>query len=87
MSARDAGWRPMSGAPTNGDAIMARRVPEDSATGFTGRLTWWGKTSHVPLYGWCFGDDPEDIDLWRPDEWRALTVEERLLLLTEASDV
>lgn len=30
------------------------------------RLTWWGKTSHAPLYGWCHGDDPEDIDLWSP---------------------
>jgi len=30
------------------------------------RLTWWGKTSHVPLYGWCHGDDIEDLDIWTP---------------------
>lgn len=38
--------------------------------------TQWGKTSHVPLYGWCYfgGDhgDVENITLWQPIEWQPL---------------
>lgn len=36
------------------------------------RVTWWGKTSHVPLYGWCHGR-VEDVDLWQPTQWKLLT--------------
>lgn len=36
-------------------------------------MTWWGKTSHVPLYGWCHfmghAYDYENVDLWEPDRW------------------
>lgn len=72
-------WRPISEAPRDGTNIMARRVPEDSGRDFIGVRTWWGKTSHVPLYGWCHivdedCDDPE-VDLWRPDEWRFMVEE------------
>jgi hypothetical protein len=62
------GWRPIASAPKDGTAITARRSPKD--VGCRGRKTWWGKASHVPLYGWCIGTDMEDIDLWRPDEWK-----------------
>ena len=63
-----SGWHPIDTAPRDGTRIIARRNPED--VGGKGRVTWFGKTSHVPLYGWCIGTDPENIDLWRPDEWR-----------------
>lgn len=37
------------------------------------RLIRWGKTSHVPLYGWCLADQgPEDFDLCKPDGWLPL---------------
>lgn len=60
-------WKPMSEAPRN-QVVLGR-----SATGMT-RETWFGKTSHVPLYGWCFQMDPDDfenVDLWEPTEWRS----------------
>lgn len=59
-------WRPISSAPKDGTRIMGSRDIHEA------RVTWWGKTSHVPLYGWCYGDDPENIDLWEPDEWQPL---------------
>jgi hypothetical protein len=38
------------------------------------RDTQWGKTSHVPLYGWCHmiqaGDHEPEFDLWQPVEWK-----------------
>lgn len=40
--------------------------------------TQWGKTSHVPIYGWCYiadypdGGEP-DYDLWSPTHWMPLT--------------
>lgn len=49
-------------------------APKDG-TRFTGKLrntrrrTWYGKVSHVPIYGWCHGRDVENIDLWRPTHW------------------
>lgn len=55
-------WRPIEDA----DCVSGRPfVGMDTETGEM-RLTWWGKTSHIPLYGWCHGDDPENIDLWSP---------------------
>lgn len=68
-------WHPISEAPRD-RRIMARRVPEDGSRGFAGVLTWWGKTSHIAWFGWCHGDDPEDVEIWFPDEWREPTAEE-----------
>jgi hypothetical protein len=65
-------------APREGENFIARRVPEDRD--FEGVRTWWGKASHVPLYGWCHVVDPDDpdseeVDLWQPDEWRFMVEE------------
>lgn len=57
-------WLPIASAPTDGTRIIGK-------AGRTIRVTWYGKTSHVPLYGWCYGRDVEDIDLWEPAQWRA----------------
>lgn len=36
---------------------------------YSKRITWWGKASHVPIYGWCFGQG-ENVDLWEPTHWQ-----------------
>lgn len=67
-------WQPIASAPTDGTRFVARR-------GGVELLTQWGKTSHVPLYGWCYilsdYGDP-DYDLWSPapEEWRPELSEE-----------
>jgi hypothetical protein len=34
------------------------------------RCISWGKTSHVPMYGWCLADQGiEDYDLCKPTHW------------------
>lgn len=59
-------WQPIETAPKDG-----RRIRGQDADG---RLheTFWGKTSHVPLYGWNYGDDVEDLNLWEPTHWMPL---------------
>lgn len=49
----------------------------DRILGMDGRTgeeheTWWGKASHIGWYGWCWGDDPEDISAWSPTHWKPL---------------
>jgi len=60
-------WRPIATAPKDGAWFRGRR-------GHLERDTQWGKTSHVPLYGWChvasMHDGNADYDLWEPLEWR-----------------
>jgi hypothetical protein len=57
--------RPIETAPKDGTRICG--IDKDGDT----RLTWFGKTSHVPIYGWCWNDgDPENTDLWWPIYWR-----------------
>lgn len=68
-----SGWQQIETAPKDGTRFIGRRryiclrtkkiVREQ-------RVTWYGKTSHVPLYGWCHGRDAEDIDLWEPTYWK-----------------
>lgn len=68
-------WISISRAPQNGTRIMGRRSHVEQYTGklrYTKRVTWYGKTSHVPLYGWCHGRDVENIDLWEPTHWKPL---------------
>ena len=37
------------------------------------RLIRYGKTSHVPLYGFCLADQgPEDFDICEPTKWLPL---------------
>jgi len=37
------------------------------------RLIKWGKTSHVPLYGFCLADQgAEDFDICHPTHWQEL---------------
>lgn len=55
-------WLPINTAPKNCRIIARKRNSSNYST-------WYGKTSHVPLYGWCVGIDPEDIDLWESEEW------------------
>jgi hypothetical protein len=37
------------------------------------RVIQWGKTSHVPIYGWCLADQGvEDFDICHPTHWMRL---------------
>lgn len=77
-------WQPISTAPKDGALVRGRgvitvRVKQMPASILPGwkrrrvtRLTRWGKTSHVPLYGWNYGRDVEDMNLWEPEEWQPL---------------
>ena len=68
-------WQPIETAPKDGTRIIGRR---SYAERYTGRLryerhkTFWGKTSHVPIYGWNYGRDVEDQELWEPTHWMPL---------------
>ena len=59
------GWRPIETAP-KGELLI----------GYVGdavRLIYWGKTSHVPLYGWNLADQGvEDCELCQPSHWMPL---------------
>jgi hypothetical protein len=62
-------WQPIETAPKDGSWFEGSR-------GKFKHRTQWGKTSHVPLYGWCFisdlHDGDPDYDLWYPTHWRPL---------------
>lgn len=66
-------WQPIETAPRDGTRFVARGLVTTKGgrrTRALRRVTWFGKTSHVPLYGWCHGRDVENIDLWQPTHWR-----------------
>lgn len=73
-------WRPIETAPKDGTRFLGRiaYVPGngDWKMRYHTFVTWWGKTSHVPLYGWCHGR-VENVDLWEPDRWQPLTQSEK----------
>jgi len=75
------GWQPIETAPKDGTLFIGRkreiinRLTQAGPRGCVGeirylrRVTWWGKVSHVTLYGWCYGH-VEDVDTWNPTEWQ-----------------
>ena len=63
-------WQDISTAPKDGTRFMGR-VQSQNKTSENKRQTWWGKTSHVPIYGWCHGK-VENVDLWNPTAWKPL---------------
>lgn len=68
-------WQEISTAPTDGTRIMGRRTYAERYTGqrrYEKHKTFWGKTSHVPIYGWNYGRDPENQDLWNPTHWKPI---------------
>lgn len=68
-------WRDIESAPRDGTRILGRRTSADQHTGrlrYQKRQTFWGKTSHVPLYGWNYGRDVENLNLWDPTHWLPL---------------
>lgn len=71
-------WKDISTAPKDGTRFVARLlIPATYMNRFemkdrySKKITWYGKTSHVPLYGWCHGQ-VENVDLWSPTTWKPL---------------
>ena len=59
-------WRDISSAPKDGTRVLA--VVDGDV-----RVVSWGKTSHVPIYGFCLADQgPEDFDICDPTHWMPL---------------
>jgi len=73
-------WQPIETAPKDGTRILGRCVYAAGLTDRapmgklcrTTRKTFWGKTSHVPLYGWNYGRDVENLNLWEPTHWKPI---------------
>jgi hypothetical protein len=70
-------WQPIETAPKDGTWFIGRQTYADTHTGVLKYRKWrtqWGKTSHVPLYGWCRHYPPtsQDFDLWTPTHWMPL---------------
>lgn len=68
-------WQTIETAPRNGERVLGRMSYIDRLTGkmqYARRQTYYGKTSHVPLYGWNYGRDPENQNLWEPTHWMPL---------------
>ena len=57
-------WKPIETAPKDGARFIGWKRNENIK-----RITWHGKASHVPLYGWCHGR-VEDVDMWQPTHWK-----------------
>ena len=66
-------WRHISTAPKDGTKFMGKAIFRrwDGPNSYQQRRTWYGKASHVPLYGWCHGR-AGNVDLWEPQAWRPL---------------
>lgn len=59
------GWRDIATAPR--DEVVLGLVSGKA------RLIKFGKTSHVPMHGWCLADQgAEDFDLADPTGWQPL---------------
>lgn len=69
------GWQVIDTAPKDGTWILGRRPRIERYTGilrYEKHKTFWGKTSHVPLYGWNYGRNIESMNLWEPTHWQPL---------------
>lgn len=83
-------WMPISTAPKDGTRFLGRGPIANPLRGrirTVKRRTFWGKTSHVPLYGWNYGRDVENLNLWEPSEWRPLKARRTLHLTQPRGDV
>jgi imidazoleglycerol phosphate synthase glutamine amidotransferase subunit HisH len=59
-------WRPIETAPQDGSRLLGWVDGEV-------RFIFYGKTSHVPIYGWNVCDQgAEDCDLVMPTHWMPL---------------
>ena len=66
-------WQPIETAPKDGTLFRARHsYVYNGRTRYLHRKTHWGKTSHINWYGWCYGNDAENINLWEPTHWMPL---------------
>jgi len=64
----DNEWLPIESAPKDGTHLLA------IVDGDVRRIAW-GKTSHIPIIGFCLADQgAEDFDLCDPTHWRPLPV-------------
>lgn len=71
----DNDWHSIDTAPKDGSHIRGRAYVTNVLNGrrrAVERRTFWGKTSHIPLYGWNYGRDVENLNLWEPTQWRPL---------------
>ena len=60
-------WQPIETAPKEPRTTILAMVD-----GYV-RFVSYGKTSHIPIYGWCLADQvPEDADLCDPTHWMPL---------------
>jgi hypothetical protein len=63
---KDSQWKPVESAPKDGTRFLAW---VDGAA----RVVMWGKTSHVPIHGFCLADQGwEDFDLCEFFYWMPL---------------
>jgi hypothetical protein len=61
-----SGWRDIATAPRDRSIFLG-------AVDGVVRFVSWGKTSHVPIYGFCLADQgAEDYDLCEPSCWQPL---------------
>lgn len=68
-------WQTIDSAPKDGTRIIGRRSYAERFSGvlrYETHKTFWGKTSHIPMYGWNYGTDVENLNLWEPTHWRPL---------------
>ena len=65
-------WQPIETAPKTGIPFLAV-VPSSYSEARQVRIVQWGKTSHIPLYGFCLADQGvEDFDICEPTHWMYL---------------
>lgn len=64
-------WLPIETAPTDGTRIIGRIIGSNGKM-VEQHVTWYGKTSHVQIYGWNHGQ-VENLHLWKPTHWRVWT--------------